>query len=83
MKGAPWTISPAADTDTTWREAVVRWQDTSRELAVLPTLSGIDYLRKMAALEVPGAPIGGHFDMDLVEVEPGTVSFICQPNESH
>lgn len=75
--------SPAAETGTTWREAVVRWQDTSEALAVLPTLSGIDYLRKMAAREMPGAPIAGHFDMDLAEVEPGTVTFTCQPNESH
>ncbi len=65
------------------RELLVRWQDTGGSLEVLPTLSGIEYVRKMAARELPGAPMTAHFDMDLVEVEPGTVTFTCQPNESH
>lgn len=75
--------SQSGSTETADREMTIRWQDTAEALAVLPALSGIEYLRKMAAREVPGAPIAGHFDMGLVEVEPGTVTFTCQPNESH
>lgn len=65
------------------REVLVRWDDIRPGLAALPTLAGIDYLRKIAAGELPGAPIAGHLSMTLVEVEPGTVTFQGIPGESH
>lgn len=67
----------------TERETVVRWDDPAAGLAELPTLSGLDFLRKMMAGELPGPPIAAHFAMDLVGVEEGTVTFTCQPDESH
>ncbi|QDO88295.1 PaaI family thioesterase [Ornithinimicrobium ciconiae] len=67
----------------TERETVVRWDDPAPGLTALPTMSGLDYLRKIASGELPGAPIAAHFRMDLVEVEEGTVTFTCQPDESH
>ncbi|WP_256837576.1 PaaI family thioesterase [Ornithinimicrobium faecis] len=65
------------------RETVVRWDDPSTGLAQLPHLSGLDYLRKMMHRELPGPPIAAHFAMDIVEVEEGSVTFTCQPDESH
>ena len=65
------------------RETVVRWDDPAIGLAEMPTLSGLDYLRKMMGRELPGPPIAAHFAMDIVEVEEGTVTFTCQPDESH
>lgn len=67
----------------TERETVVRWNDPAEGLELLPHLDGIDYLKKMAAGEIPGAPIAGHFQMELVDVDHGSVSFRCQPDESH
>ena len=40
-------------------------------------------MKKIAAGELPGAPIAGHFGMDVLEVGPGTVTFRCRPDESH
>ena len=65
------------------REATVTWNDPSEGLALLPTLDGIDYLRKMAAGEIPGAPIGSHMGMEIAEVGVGSVTFHCRPDESH
>lgn len=67
----------------TERETVVRWTDPAEGLELLPHLDGIDYLKKVAAGEIPGAPIAGHFQMELVDVDHGSVSFRCQPDESH
>lgn len=69
--------------ETTVRESTVRWSDPKVALAELPKLDGIDYLRKMMAGELPGAPIASHFNMTLAEVEEGTVTFRSTPNESH
>ncbi len=67
----------------TERETVVRWRDPEEGLALLPHLDGLDYLKKVAAGEVPGAPIAGHFQMELLEVDHGSVTFRCRPDESH
>lgn len=40
-------------------------------------------MSKVAAGEIPGAPIAGHFGMDLLEVSPGSVTFRCIPDASH
>lgn len=65
------------------REAVVRWSDPAEGLAVLGLMDGADYLKKMAAGELPGAPMASHMGMRLVEVDHGTATFECHPDESH
>lgn len=65
------------------RETVIRWRDPREGLSQLPYLAGIDYLKKMAAGEIPGAPIASHINMQLLEVDHGTVTFTCHPDESH
>lgn len=67
----------------TQREVSIQWQDTAEALRELPKLDGIEYLRKMASGDLPGAPIASHFGMQLVNVDEGTVTFECHPNESH
>lgn len=67
----------------TYREKVVTWQDPSAGPAVQATMSGLDYLKAMVAEEIPAAPIASHIDMKLLDVGPGTVTFECQPDESH
>jgi len=37
----------------------------------------------VAAGELPGAPIAGHFGMEVIEVGPGAVTFRCLPDDSH
>ncbi|KRF11011.1 PaaI family thioesterase [Nocardioides sp. Soil796] len=65
------------------RSTVVTWSDNSEALAALPKLDGLDFLKRMMAGELPPAPIAGHMRMELVEAEPGTVTFRCHPDESH
>ncbi len=65
------------------RETVIAWDDSAKGLEVLPQMAGIDFLKKMAAGELAGAPIAAHINMDLVEVDRGTVTFSAQPDASH
>lgn len=70
-------------TGSSTRETTVTWTDPSQGLSLLPTMNGIDFLRKMADGEIPGAPIGTHIGMQIAEVGAGTVTFDCHPDESH
>lgn len=76
-------LSSANTTTMAEHETVVRWHDPDSGLAQLPHLAGIDYLKKMATGEIPGAPIAEHFRMELLEVDHGTVTFRCHPDQSH
>lgn len=67
----------------TQHQTTVQWRDPATALAALPMLSGIDFMRRIAEGDLPGAPITGHFGMEIIEVEPGTVTFRCRPDESH
>jgi uncharacterized protein (TIGR00369 family) len=67
----------------TQRETVVRWRDPAEGLALLPHLDGIDFIKKMAAGEIPAAPMAGHIRAELVDVDHGSVTWRCHPNESH
>lgn len=67
----------------TQRETTIKWRDPAEALAALPDLDGIEFMQKIAAGELPAAPIASHFAMDLIEVGPGTVTFRCQPGASH
>jgi uncharacterized protein (TIGR00369 family) len=67
----------------TRRETTVRWRDPAPALTALPALSGIEFMRKMAAGELPGAPMASHFGMEVMEVDPGSVTFRCTPDASH
>ena len=67
----------------TQRETIVTWRDPADALAALPDLDGIEFMSKIVAGELPGAPIAGHFAMEPIEVGHGTVTFRCQPDESH
>ena len=67
----------------TERQRLVEWEDPAPGVAVMPTMSGLDYLRSMIAGELPPPPIASLMDMTLVEAAPGTATFICEPDESH
>lgn len=65
------------------RQRVVTWHDPAEGLAVMPHVSGLEYLQRMADGTLPGAPIAGHVGMALEHVEKGMVRFRCEPDESH
>lgn len=68
-------------TDLT-RSRVVTWTDPHADTAAGLAMAGADYLRAMVAGELAAAPISRLLQFDLTHVEPGTVTFVCRPDES-
>ena len=71
------------DEDVTERSRTVTWQDPAPGVAVMPTMSGLDYLRAMIRGELPQPPIAELMRMRLVSADTGTATFECEPDESH
>lgn len=67
----------------TERTRTVQWEDPAPAVAVMPTMSGLDYLRAMIAGELPPPPIASLMRMTLVSADIGTATFVCEPDESH
>ncbi|HLF56908.1 MAG TPA: PaaI family thioesterase [Thermoanaerobaculia bacterium] len=66
-------------------ERSVRWIDPRAARATVAgrRLSGLEFLRAMAAGEIPPPPLGVLLGFELDEVEPGRVVFGLQPGEHH
>lgn len=65
------------------RSRVIEWEDPAPGVAVMPTMSGLDYLRTLIRGELPPPPIMAHLTMRLVDADVGTATFVCEPDESH
>lgn len=65
------------------RSRTVHWQDPAPGVAAMPTMSGLEYLQKMIAGELPAPPIANLMGMTLTEAELGRAVFVCEPDESH
>lgn len=65
------------------RSRTIVWKDPVESAEGGLTLSGLEYLRKMASGELPPPPIGILMDFNVVEVEKGKVTFAVQPAEFH
>ena len=60
-------------------EHLVSWRDPAATARAGAALPGIDYLRAMAAGDLPRAPVASLLGMTLAEVEPGRVAMTLQP----
>ena len=65
------------------RTRTVTWQDPRSVAAAGARLAGIDYMRAIAAGELPPPPIAVLLRMQPVEVEPGRAVFEGEPGEEH
>jgi len=65
------------------RRRTLTWQDPVPAAAAGAQRSGLDYIRSIAAGEVPPAPIAVLLRMGPSEVEPGRVVFTGEPGEEH
>lgn len=65
------------------REQVVRWDDPREGLAMRPHVDGLEYLQRMVSGAAPQAAMASHIRMRLVTAERGSVTFVCEPDESH
>ena len=65
------------------RSRTVMWQDPLSVAAEGARLAGIDYMRALAADELPPPPIAVLLRMQPVEIEPGRAVFEGEPGEEH
>jgi uncharacterized protein (TIGR00369 family) len=71
--------------ETAWgvpRQKTITWYDPLAAAEQGATMAGIDHLRAMLEGLLPPPPIAAHFDLQVVSVEPGDVTFRCTPDES-
>ena len=61
----------------------VTWQDPRPTAAAALEMSGLDFLKRMIAGELPPPPIAKLFGMDLVAVSEGDAVFEIVPDDSH
>ncbi len=61
----------------------VTWNDPKSALALVQTMSGLDYLRGMASGALPLPPFVMLLGMGITSVEDGEVTFTLQPHASH
>jgi uncharacterized protein (TIGR00369 family) len=59
------------------------WQDPLASAADGAAMSGLEYMKAIAAAEIPPAPIAVLLDMGPVEIAEGKVTFSGKPGEEH
>lgn len=65
------------------RTLTVSWEDPRTIADAGRGLSGLDFLKKIAAGEVPGPPLAALLNFQLVEVSEGQAVFAVEPKEYH
>lgn len=64
------------------RRRTIEWDDPVALAAEAPGRTGLEFLRAMAAGELPAPPISGLVQLEIVEVDEGRVVFRITPDES-
>jgi len=64
------------------RSRTVTWHEPGPSTAKGLSMAGVDYLRAIAAGELPQPPIAGLMRFEMVSADPGRVVFTCEPDES-
>jgi uncharacterized protein (TIGR00369 family) len=65
------------------RTVTITWEDPNELAARAHGSGGLDFLRAIAAGELPRAPIQELLGFDLIEVDEGRVVFAAEPGEQH
>jgi uncharacterized protein (TIGR00369 family) len=65
------------------RTVTITWEDPNELAARAHGSGGLDFLRAIAAGELPRAPIQELLGFDLIEVDEGRVVFAAEPGERH
>lgn len=68
---------------TTLRSRTISWEDPRAVAAAGAEMAGLDYMRALAAGELPPPPIALLMNMGPTEVEPGRAAFEGEPGEEH
>jgi uncharacterized protein (TIGR00369 family) len=70
-------------TGSATRSRTLEWSDPLATAAAGAELAGIDYMRALAAGELPAPPIAVVMNMGPTEIEEGRVVFSGEPGEEH
>lgn len=65
------------------RTLAVHWEDPQRFLQPLRSVSGLEFLQKIVAGELPRPPISELMNFGLTEISPGRAVFVGEPGEVH
>ena len=65
------------------RTRTITWEDPVASFGRAAGMSGLEYLRAVAAGDIPPPPIAETMAMWAIEVEEGRVVFACEPAEFH
>lgn len=65
------------------RERIVKWDDPAPGIAAAMSLTGIEYLRSIAAGELPAPPLAHLLGFEIETIEEGKVTFAMTPAECH
>ena len=71
------------NTETSERTITVSWDDPRAPAEAGRELSGLEYLRRIAAGELPRPPISALMNFGLVELGEGRAVFSAEPAEYH
>jgi uncharacterized protein (TIGR00369 family) len=69
--------------DDLQRSKTIEWTEPEPLASALPAMSGLEFLRAIAAGELPQPPIMATMSCAAVMAEPGRVEFRCTPDGSH
>lgn len=69
-------------TDAPVRSRTVTWTDPMATAAAAQGRTGLEFMQALMAGEIPAPPISHLMRMLPVAVEPGSVTFRCEPDES-
>jgi uncharacterized protein (TIGR00369 family) len=65
------------------RERIISWSDPMIAAGEAQKMSGLEFLKAVAAREIPAPPIAMLLSMHLAEASEGEALFILEPDESH
>jgi uncharacterized protein (TIGR00369 family) len=77
--------SPPPDETPEWgprKSKVVEWHNPMITASLVSSMSGLEFLRAIRDGALPPPPIAALMGMRMMEVEPGTVVFECEPDEA-
>ena len=69
--------------DDAQRSKTIEWTDPAVLADAVLRMSGLEFLRAIAAGELPQPPIMSTMSCAAVLAEPGLVEFRCEPDDSH
>ncbi|MGH2484387.1 MAG: PaaI family thioesterase [Ktedonobacterales bacterium] len=72
-----------SDAEPSARRRLITWTDPRAAAEFGRTMSGLDYLRAIAAGNAPQPPIANTLGMRLAEIEDGRAVFTLEPAEYH